>query len=58
MVYEIKVKNKNNNMNCFIYKTSELDKLILTLQNLSYLDTNKYDIEIKNIEEEKINEKL
>lgn len=51
MVYEVKVKNKNNNMNCFIYKTSELDKLMLTLQNLSYLDTNKYSIEVKNIEE-------
>ena len=51
MVYEINVINKNNNMSCFIYKTSELDKLMLTLQNLSYLDTNKYYIEIKNIEE-------
>lgn len=51
MVYEVTVKNKNNNMNCFIYKTSELDNLILTLQNLSYLDTSKYYIEIKNIEE-------
>ena len=52
MVYEVNVKNKKTRMNCFLYKTSEYDKLMLTLQNLSYLDTNKYYIEIKNIEEE------
>lgn len=51
MVYEVTVKNKNNNMNCFIYKTSELDNLMLTLQHLANIDTSKYYIEIKNIEE-------
>ena len=52
MVFEINVKNKKTGMNCLIYKTSTLYNLAMTLQNLSYLDTNKYRIEVKNIEEE------
>ena len=52
MVFEVNVKNKRTRMNCFVYKTSEYDKLMLTLQNLSYLDKTKYIIEVKNIEED------
>ena len=51
MVFEINVKNRKTRMNCFIYETSEYDKLMLTLQNLSYLDKTKYIIEIKSEEE-------
>lgn len=51
MVFEINVKNKKTGMNCFVYETSEYDKLMLTLQNLSYLDKTKYIIEIKSEEE-------
>lgn len=52
MVYEVNVKNKKTGMNCLIYKTSTLYNLMMTIENLSYLDTNKYRIEIKNKEEE------
>lgn len=51
MVYEVNVKNKKTRMNCFVYETSEYDKLMLTLQNLSYLDKTKYIVEIKSEEE-------
>lgn len=51
MVFEINVKNRKTRMNCFVYETSEYDKLMLTLQNLSYLDKTKYIIEIKSEEE-------
>lgn len=51
-MYEVNVINKNNNISCFVYETTEYDKLMLTLQNLSYLDTNKYRIKIKSKEEE------
>lgn len=52
MVFEINVKNRKTRMNCFVYETSEYDKLMLTLQNLSYLDKTKYIIKIKSKEEE------
>ena len=51
MVFEVNVKNRKTRMNCFVYKTSEYDKLMLTLQNLSYLDKTKYIIAVNNIEE-------
>ena len=51
MVFEINVKNRKTRMNCFVYETSEYDKLMLALQNLSHLDKTKYIIEIKNKEE-------
>lgn len=51
MVYEVNVKNKKTRMNCFVYETNEYDKLMLTLQNLSYLDKTKYIIDIKNKED-------
>ena len=51
MKYCIRVKNKNNGMNCFIYHNATLSDLRIILLNLTNLDTNKYYIEIKNEEE-------
>lgn len=51
MVFEINVKNKRTGMNCLIYKTSTLYNLMITLENLSYLDRSKYCIKIKSEEE-------
>ena len=51
MKYCIRVKNKNNGMNCFIYHNAALSDLRIILLNLTNLDTNKYYIEIKNEEE-------
>ena len=51
MKYCIRVKNKNNGMNCFIYQNASLSALRIILLSLSNLDTTKYYIEIKNEEE-------
>ena len=51
MKYCIKVKNKNNGMNCFIYQHASLSDLRVILLSLANLDTNKYYIEIKNEED-------
>ncbi len=51
MRYCIKVKNKNNGMNCFIYHSASLSDLRIILLSLTNLDTDKYYIEIKNEEE-------
>ena len=52
MKYTVKVVNKKNGMNCFIYRSLTLDNLNYILQSLSTLDTNLYFIEVKNEEEE------
>ena len=51
MRYCIKVKNKNNGMNCFIYHSASLSDLRIILLSLQNLDTNLYYIEIKNEED-------
>ena len=51
MKYTVKVVNKNNGMNCFIYRSVTLENLNYILQSLSNLDINKYFIDIKNEEE-------
>lgn len=47
MVYTIRVINKKNGMNCFIYHNATLENLNYILQCLSNLDTNLYYIDIK-----------
>lgn len=47
MVYTIRVINKKNGMNCFIYPNATLENLNYILQCLSNLDTNLYYIDIK-----------
>lgn len=47
MVYTIRVINKKNGMNCFIYPNVTLENLNYILQCLSNLDTNLYYIDIK-----------
>lgn len=51
MKYTIRVINKKNGMNCFIYPNVTLENLNYILQCLSNLDTNLYQIDIKNKEE-------
>lgn len=51
MKYTVRVVNKENGMNCLIYKAATLNYLMTILQSLSNLDTDKYYIEIKNEEE-------
>lgn len=51
MKYTIRVINKKNGMNCFIYPNVTLENLNYILQCLSNLDTNLYQIDIKNEEE-------
>lgn len=51
MKYCIRVKNKNNGMNCFMYCHATLSDLRVILLSLSNLDTTKYYIEIKNEED-------
>ena len=50
MKYTIRVINKKNGMNCFIYPDVTLENLNYILQCLSNLDTNLYQIDIKNKE--------
>lgn len=50
MKYTIRVINKKNGMNCFIYPNVTLENLNYILQCLSNLDTNLYQIDIKNEE--------
>lgn len=50
MKYTIRVINKKNGMNCFIYPNVTLENLNYILQCLSNLDTNLYQIDIKNKE--------
>lgn len=50
MKYTIRVINKKNGMNCFIYPNVTLDNLNYILQCLSNLDTNLYQIDIKDEE--------
>lgn len=52
MKYKVVVRNKNNGLNCFIYRSVTLDNLNYILQSLCNLDTNKYYIEVKNEEDE------
>lgn len=47
MVYTIRVINKKNGMNCFIYPNATLENLNYILQCLSNLDTNLYYIDIE-----------
>jgi hypothetical protein len=49
--YTVKVVNKENGMNCFIYRHSTIEDLKYILLSLSNLDTTKYFIDIKNEEE-------
>lgn len=51
MKYTIRVINKKNGMNCFIYPNVTLENLNYILQCLSNLDTNLYQIDIKNKED-------
>lgn len=51
MKYTVRVVNKKNGMNCFIYRDVELKNLNYILQSLSTLDTDLYYIEVKNEEE-------
>lgn len=51
MKYKVVVRNKNNGLNCFIYRSVTLDTLNYILQSLSTLDTNLYYIEVKNEED-------
>ena len=51
MKYTVRVVNKENGMNCFIYRHSTIEDLKYILLSLSNLDTTKYYIEIKNEEE-------
>lgn len=51
MKYTVRVVNKENGLNCFIYRHSTIEDLKYILQSLSNLDTDKYYIEIKNEEE-------
>ena len=53
MKYIVKVVNKKNGMNCFIYRVATVDDLMVILNSLSNLDTTKYFIDIKNEEEDK-----
>ena len=52
MKYKVLVKNKENGMNCFMYRNATIDDLKYILLSLENLDTNKYFIEVKNQEEE------
>jgi hypothetical protein len=49
--YTVKVVNKKNGMNCFIYRNVTIENLKYILLSLSNLDTTKYFIDIKNEEE-------
>lgn len=51
MKYTVRVVNKENGMNCFIYRHSTIEDLKYILLSLSNLDTDLYYIEIKNEEE-------
>lgn len=51
MKYTVRVINKKNGMNCFIYRNVTLEDLEYILLSLSNLDTNLYFIDIKNEEE-------
>lgn len=51
MKYRVRVINKKNGMNCFIYRDVTLENLNYILQSLSTLNTNIYFIEVKNEEE-------
>ncbi len=53
MKYTVKVVNKKNGMNCFIYRSLTLDNLNYILQSLSNLNTDLYYIEVKNEEDNK-----
>lgn len=51
MKYMVRVINKKNGMNCFIYPNATLENLNYILQCLSNLDTNLYQINIEREEE-------
>lgn len=51
MKYTVRVVNKKNGMNCFIYRHSTIEDLKYILLSLENLDINKYFIDIKNEEE-------
>lgn len=51
MKYTVRVVNKENGMNCLIYRHATIEELKYILLSLSNLDTDKYYIEIKNEEE-------
>nr|DAZ48753.1 MAG TPA: hypothetical protein [Caudoviricetes sp.] len=51
MKYCVRVRNKKNDMNCFIYRNATVGKLKYILLCLENLDTDKYYVEIKNEEE-------
>mgnify|MGYP000959452434 FL=1 len=52
MKYTVRVVNKENGMNCFIYRHSTIEDLKYILLSLGNLDTTKYYVEVKNEEEE------
>ena len=52
MKYIVRVINKKNGMNCFIYRNATIEDLKYILLSLSNLDTDLYYIEVKNEEEE------
>lgn len=52
MKYTVRVVNKENGMNCFIYRNVTIEDLKYILLSLSNLDTTKYYVEVKNQEEE------
>lgn len=52
MKYCVRVRNKKNNMNCFMYRNATIDDLKYILLSLENLDTTKYYVEVKNQEEE------
>ena len=47
MKYMVRVINKKNGMNCFIYPNATLETLNYILQCLSNLDINLYQIDIE-----------
>lgn len=51
MKYTVRVVNKENGMNCFIYRHSTIEDLKYILLSLSNLNTDLYYIEVKNEEE-------
>lgn len=51
MKYTVRVVNKENGLNCFIYRHSTIEDLKYILLSLENLDINKYFIDIKNEEE-------
>lgn len=47
----VRVVNKKNGRNCFIYRDVTQDTLLIILQRYNKLNTDKYFIDIKNEED-------